>query len=66
MDLLKKDVQFPPSDAETARQETAQISPNPPPSVPTAPALSSVVPKNSSITLVPEQTGKLHSELDMV
>uniref|UniRef100_A0A8C9CK29 TOM1-like protein 1 n=1 Tax=Phocoena sinus TaxID=42100 RepID=A0A8C9CK29_PHOSS len=60
MDVSEKDVQFPPSDAETARQETAQNSPNPPPPVPTVPALSSVVPKNSSITLVPEQTGKLH------
>ncbi|XP_007448703.1 PREDICTED: TOM1-like protein 1 isoform X1 [Lipotes vexillifer] len=68
LDLLKKGVQFPPSDAvaETARQETAQISPNPPPSVPTAPALSSVVSKSSTIILVPEQIGKLRSELDMV
>ncbi|XP_057569731.1 TOM1-like protein 1 isoform X2 [Hippopotamus amphibius kiboko] len=68
LDLLKKGVQFPPSDAETetARQEAAQISLNPPPFVPTAPALSSVVPKSSTITLVPEQIGKLHSELDMV
>uniref|UniRef100_A0A2K5NTU1 Target of myb1 like 1 membrane trafficking protein n=1 Tax=Cercocebus atys TaxID=9531 RepID=A0A2K5NTU1_CERAT len=69
LDLLKKGVQFPPSEAEaeTARQETAQISSNPPTSVPTAPALSSVIaPKNSTITLVPEQIGKLHSELDMV
>ncbi|XP_007448704.1 PREDICTED: TOM1-like protein 1 isoform X2 [Lipotes vexillifer] len=65
LDLLKKGVQFPPSDAvaETARQE---ISPNPPPSVPTAPALSSVVSKSSTIILVPEQIGKLRSELDMV
>uniref|UniRef100_A0A452QYP0 Target of myb1 like 1 membrane trafficking protein n=1 Tax=Ursus americanus TaxID=9643 RepID=A0A452QYP0_URSAM len=66
LDLLKKGVQFPPSDAEaeTARQE---ISSNPPTSVPTAPALSSViVPKSSTLTLVPEQIGKLHSELDMV
>ncbi|XP_011834657.1 PREDICTED: TOM1-like protein 1 [Mandrillus leucophaeus] len=58
LDLLKKGVQFPPSEAEaeTARQETAQISSNPPTSVPTAPALSSVIaPKNSTITLVPEQ-----------
>uniref|UniRef100_A0A8D1DDG3 Target of myb1 like 1 membrane trafficking protein n=2 Tax=Sus scrofa TaxID=9823 RepID=A0A8D1DDG3_PIG len=68
LDLLKKGVQFPLSqaEAETARQETAQMSPNPPPSVPTAPALSCVVPKNATITLVPEQIGKLHSELDMV
>ncbi|XP_030778717.1 TOM1-like protein 1 isoform X2 [Rhinopithecus roxellana] len=69
LDLLKKGVQFPPSEAEaeTARQETAQISSYPPTSVPTAPALSSVIaPKNSTITLVPEQIGKLHSELDMV
>ncbi|XP_074244662.1 TOM1-like protein 1 isoform X3 [Saimiri boliviensis] len=69
LDLLKKGVQFPPSEAEaeTARQETAQLSSNPPTSVPTAPALSSVIaPKNSTITLVPEQIGKLHSELDMV
>ncbi|XP_008583366.1 PREDICTED: TOM1-like protein 1 isoform X1 [Galeopterus variegatus] len=71
LDLLKKGVQFPSSDAEaeaeTVRQETAQISSNPPASVPTAPALPSViVPKNSTITLVPEQIGKLHSELDMV
>ncbi|PNJ65975.1 TOM1L1 isoform 15, partial [Pongo abelii] len=69
LDLVKKGVQFPPSEAEaeTARQETAQISSNPPTSVPTAPALSSVIaPKNSTITLVPEQIGKLHSELDMV
>ncbi|XP_008583369.1 PREDICTED: TOM1-like protein 1 isoform X3 [Galeopterus variegatus] len=60
LDLLKKGVQFPSSDAEaeaeTVRQETAQISSNPPASVPTAPALPSViVPKNSTITLVPEQ-----------
>uniref|UniRef100_A0A452QYY9 Target of myb1 like 1 membrane trafficking protein n=1 Tax=Ursus americanus TaxID=9643 RepID=A0A452QYY9_URSAM len=69
LDLLKKGVQFPPSDAEaeTARQEATQISSNPPTSVPTAPALSSViVPKSSTLTLVPEQIGKLHSELDMV
>ncbi|EAW94551.1 target of myb1 like 1 membrane trafficking protein [Homo sapiens] len=69
LDLVKKGVQFPPSEAEaeTARQETAQISSNPPTSVPTAPALSSVIaPKNSTVTLVPEQIGKLHSELDMV
>ncbi|XP_003800081.1 TOM1-like protein 1 isoform X1 [Otolemur garnettii] len=69
LDLLKKGVQFPPSDAEaeTAGQETAQISPNPPKSVPSAPALSPVVvPKNLTMTLVPEQIGKLHSELDMV
>uniref|UniRef100_A0A673VAD1 Target of myb1 like 1 membrane trafficking protein n=1 Tax=Suricata suricatta TaxID=37032 RepID=A0A673VAD1_SURSU len=68
LDLLKKGVQFPPSDAEaeTARQETAQISSNPPSSVPSAPVLPSViVPKSSTITLVPEQIGKLHSELDM-
>ncbi|CAI9162450.1 unnamed protein product [Rangifer tarandus platyrhynchus] len=65
LDLLKKGVQFPSSDAETetARQEMAL---NPPPSVPSAPALPSVVPKISTITLVPEQIGKLHSELDMV
>ncbi|XP_077619003.1 TOM1-like protein 1 isoform X1 [Crocuta crocuta] len=69
LDLLKKGVQFPPSDAEavTARQETTQISSNPPPSVPSAPALpSEIVPKSATITLVPEQIGKLHSELDMV
>ncbi|XP_037666053.1 TOM1-like protein 1 isoform X2 [Choloepus didactylus] len=68
LDLLKKGIQFPPSDAEgeTARKETAHVS-NPPTSVPTAPALSSIIaPKNSTITLVPEQIGKLHSELDMV
>ncbi|XP_042822430.1 TOM1-like protein 1 isoform X4 [Panthera tigris] len=67
LDLLKKGVQFPPSDAEaeTARQETAHIS-NPPSSVPSAPVLPTViVPKSSTITLVPEQIGKLHSELDM-
>ncbi|KAF3816770.1 hypothetical protein GH733_014118, partial [Mirounga leonina] len=69
LDLLKKGVQFPPSDAEaeTARQEATQISSNPPTSVPTAPALPSViVPKSSTLTLVPEQIAKLHSELDMV
>ncbi|XP_031323967.2 TOM1-like protein 1 isoform X1 [Camelus dromedarius] len=68
LDLLKKGVQFPPSDAEAeaAREETAQISPNPSASVPTAPALYSMVPKSSTVTLVPEQIGKLHSELDMV
>ncbi|ELK38212.1 Syntaxin-binding protein 4 [Myotis davidii] len=69
LDLLKKGVHFPPSEAEAeaAEQETAQVSSNPPTSVPTAPALSSVIaPKNSTITLVPEQIGKLHSELDMV
>ncbi|KAB0365883.1 hypothetical protein FD754_010039 [Muntiacus muntjak] len=54
LDLLKKGVQFPSSDAETetASQEMAL---NPPPSVPSAPALPSVVPKISTITLVPEQ-----------
>ncbi|KAM5274433.1 TOM1-like protein 1 [Ctenodactylus gundi] len=68
LDLLKKGVQFPPSDAEAeaARKEAAHISSSPPASVPTAPALSSVIPQNSTITLVPEQIGKLHSELDMV
>ncbi|KAI5944487.1 TOM1-like protein 1 [Manis javanica] len=68
LDLLKKGVQFPPSDAEpeTGRQETVEISSSPT-TVPTAPALPPViVPKNSTITLVPEQIGKLHSELDMV
>ncbi|VFV17897.1 tom1-like protein 1 [Lynx pardinus] len=44
---------------------TAHIS-NPPSSVPSAPVLPTViVPKSSTITLVPEQIGKLHSELDM-
>ncbi|CAD7667374.1 unnamed protein product [Nyctereutes procyonoides] len=69
LDLLKKGVQFPTSEAEaeTARQETTEISSSPSTSVPTAPALSSViVPKSSTLTLVPEQIGKLHSELDMV
>ncbi|XP_053529470.1 TOM1-like protein 1 isoform X2 [Artibeus jamaicensis] len=69
LDLLKKGVYFPPSDAEaeTAEQETTQILANPPTCVPTAPALSSVIaPKNMTITLVPEQIGKLLSELDMV
>ncbi|XP_044900972.1 TOM1-like protein 1 isoform X3 [Felis catus] len=45
--------------------KTAHIS-NPPSSVPSAPVLPTViVPKSSTITLVPEQIGKLHSELDM-
>lgn len=69
LDLLKKGVQFPTSEAEaeTARQETTEISSSPSTSVPTAPALSSViVPESSTLTLVPEQIGKLHSELDMV
>ncbi|XP_054987008.1 TOM1-like protein 1 isoform X2 [Sorex araneus] len=68
LDLLKKGVQFPPSDAENeTRQKTNRISSASSTSVPTAPALPSViVPKNSMITLVPEQIGKLHSELDMV
>ncbi|XP_029339463.1 TOM1-like protein 1 isoform X1 [Mus caroli] len=68
LDLLKKGVQFPPSDGEPeTRQEAGQISPNRPTSVPTAPALSSIIaPKNPTISLVPEQIGKLHSELDMV
>uniref|UniRef100_A0A8D2B8H2 Target of myb1 like 1 membrane trafficking protein n=1 Tax=Sciurus vulgaris TaxID=55149 RepID=A0A8D2B8H2_SCIVU len=68
LDLLKKGVRFPSSDAEaaTARQES-QTPLTPPTSVPTAPALSSVIPpRNSTIILVPEQIGKLHSELDMV
>uniref|UniRef100_F7AJK0 Target of myb1 like 1 membrane trafficking protein n=1 Tax=Equus caballus TaxID=9796 RepID=F7AJK0_HORSE len=58
LDLLKKGVQFPPSEAEAERAglETSQISSNPPTPVPSAPALSSVIaPKNSTITLVPEQ-----------
>ncbi|XP_058416614.1 TOM1-like protein 1 isoform X3 [Diceros bicornis minor] len=66
LDLLKKGVRFPPTEIEA---ETAglEISSDPPASVPTAPALPSVIaPKNSTITLVPEQIGKLHSELDMV
>lgn len=68
LDLLKKGVQFPPSDGEPeTRQEAGQLSPNRPTSVPTAPALSSIIaPKNPTISLVPEQIGKLHSELDMV
>ncbi|KAF6097821.1 target of myb1 like 1 membrane trafficking protein [Phyllostomus discolor] len=69
LDLLKKGVHFPPSgaEAETAEQETTPISSNPPTCVPTAPALSSVIaPKNMTIALVPEQIGKLLSELDMV
>ncbi|KAM6163619.1 TOM1-like protein 1 [Rhynchocyon petersi] len=68
LDLLKKGVQFPSSDMETeTRQEIAQSLSSPPVSVPTAPSLSSVVaPKSATITLVPEQIGKLHSELDMV
>ncbi|XP_069849363.1 TOM1-like protein 1 isoform X1 [Dipodomys merriami] len=68
LDLLKKGVQFPPSDAEAeTRQETAPISSHAPTSVPTAPALPSITAtKNPTISLVPEQIGKLHSELDMV
>ncbi|XP_059127496.1 TOM1-like protein 1 [Peromyscus eremicus] len=68
LDLLKKGVQFPPSAAEAeTRQEAAQLSPKRPTSVPTAPALSSIIaPKNPTISLVPEQIGKLLSELDMV
>ncbi|ERE67259.1 TOM1-like protein 1 [Cricetulus griseus] len=68
LDLLKKGVQFPPSDADTeTRQEAAQLSPHRPTPVPTAPALSSIIaPKTPTISLVPEQIGKLHSELDMV
>ncbi|XP_007947844.1 TOM1-like protein 1 [Orycteropus afer afer] len=66
LDLLKKGVQFPPSDAE-AETTRREISSSLPTSVPTAPALPSVVaPKSSTITLLPEQIGKLHSELDMV
>ncbi|GAB1296665.1 TOM1-like protein 1 [Apodemus speciosus] len=68
LDLLKKGVQFPPSHEEPdTRQEAGQISPSRPTSVPTAPALSSIIaPKSPTISLVPEQIGKLHSELDMV
>ncbi|XP_004859827.1 TOM1-like protein 1 isoform X1 [Heterocephalus glaber] len=69
LDLLKKGVQFPPpgAEAEAARQETPQTPSGSPASVPTAPALSPVTaPRNTTITLVPEQIGKLHSELDMV
>ncbi|XP_040856224.1 TOM1-like protein 1 isoform X1 [Ochotona curzoniae] len=69
LDLLKKGVQFPSSEAEvqSTRHETAPVSSQPSTSVPTAPALSPVNgPKTTTITLVPEQIGKLHSELDMV
>ncbi|XP_060242969.1 TOM1-like protein 1 isoform X2 [Meriones unguiculatus] len=68
LDLLKKGVHFPPLDGEAeTKQEVGQISPNRPTPVPTAPALSSIIaPKNPTISLVPEQIGKLHSELDMV
>ncbi|XP_054544962.1 TOM1-like protein 1 isoform X3 [Talpa occidentalis] len=66
LDLLKKGVHFPLSDAEAAIAGQ-EMSSSQSPAVPTAPALSSVVaPKNSTIKLVPEQIGKLHSELDMV
>ncbi|XP_012581971.1 PREDICTED: TOM1-like protein 1 isoform X1 [Condylura cristata] len=66
LDLLKKGVHFPLSGAE-AERERQKISPSQSPAVPTAPALSSVIaPKNATITMVPEQIGKLHSELDMV
>ncbi|XP_006889331.1 PREDICTED: TOM1-like protein 1 [Elephantulus edwardii] len=65
LDLLKKGVQFPSSNAEAEPRQDS--SSHPTTCVPTAPALSSVVaPKSSTITLVPEQIGKLHSELDMV
>ncbi|XP_019516288.1 PREDICTED: TOM1-like protein 1 isoform X1 [Hipposideros armiger] len=65
IDLLRKGVRFPSAYAEA---ETAEkVSSNRPTPVPSAPALSSVVvPKYATITLVPEQIGKLHSELDMV
>ncbi|CAO2644823.1 TOM1-like protein 1 [Lemmus lemmus] len=68
LDLLKKGVRFPLSDTEPERkQEAAQFSPSRPAPVPTAPALSSIIaPKTPTISLVPEQIGKLHSELDMV
>ncbi|EDM05672.1 rCG33696, isoform CRA_a [Rattus norvegicus] len=57
LDLLKKGVQFPPLDGEPeTKQEAGQISPSRPTSVPTAPALSSIIaPKNPTISLVPEQ-----------
>ncbi|XP_003467084.1 TOM1-like protein 1 isoform X2 [Cavia porcellus] len=69
LDLLKKGVQFPSSDAnaEATTQETPRSLSSPPTPVPTAPALSPVITaRSTTITLVPEQIGKLHSELDMV
>ncbi|KAM4844617.1 TOM1-like protein 1 [Thomomys bottae] len=66
LDLLKKGVQFPPSDAEAkTRHETAPISSHAPTLVPSAPVLPSIT-ATKTISLVPEQIGKLHSELDMV
>ncbi|KAF3825247.1 hypothetical protein GH733_005881 [Mirounga leonina] len=50
------------AEAESARQETARVS-----LTPIAPApLLVIILQSSTITLVPNQTGQLHSELDTV
>ncbi|XP_074079786.1 TOM1-like protein 1 isoform X2 [Macrotis lagotis] len=70
LELLKKGVQFPSSEMEIETERQLALSPSitkPPPCVP-SPSISSSATalKPPTILLVPEQIGKLHSEVDMV
>ncbi|XP_073167767.1 TOM1-like protein 1 isoform X2 [Lepidochelys kempii] len=68
LELLKKGVQFPSSDANPGTQKRASSWPSEKPPPPSATSVKSIPvprPPTLTITLTPEQIGKLYSELDM-